>query len=234
MASWRRSRRASAAEHRARTGAPTREAVMIRRRDFVMTGTALGGWAAMGLPRPAWAASAAQTAVDAAKEFAGTEISIVWEAGLQALDPQQLLRPEVEGAHRDRRQGDRGRHRAEMFTKILQEHRAGTGRLRRAQRDPVLDARSGPRRCARGSRPLRRQVRLPRGAAGDRARLPRQPDDGRRQDLRLPGRRRRLRHVLPHGRPGRSQDPGGLQGQVRQPTCRCRPRPGRSSIRSAR
>ena len=83
--------------------------MMIRRRDFVIAGTALGGWAAMGLPRPAWAASAAQTAVDAAKQYAGTEITIVWEAGLQALDPLQLLRPEVEGADRDRRQGDRGR-----------------------------------------------------------------------------------------------------------------------------
>ena len=45
--------------------------MIMRRRDFVLTGTALTGWAAMGLPRPAWAASAAQTAVDAAKEFSG-------------------------------------------------------------------------------------------------------------------------------------------------------------------
>ena len=48
---------------------------MIRRREFVIAGTALGGWAAMGLPRPAWAAAGAQTAVDAAKQYAGTEIT---------------------------------------------------------------------------------------------------------------------------------------------------------------
>ena len=84
---------------------------MIRRRDFVLAGTALGGWAAMGLPRPAWAASAAQTAVDAAKQYAGTEITIVWEAGLQALDPLNFSGPEVEGADRHRRQGDRGADR---------------------------------------------------------------------------------------------------------------------------
>ena len=128
---------------------------------------------------------------------------------------EHLLRPEVEGAHRDRREGDRGRHRADVHQDPAGASRR-LGRLRRAQRDPVLDARPGPRRRARGSRPLCRQVRLPRGAAGDRTRLPRQPDDGGRQDLWLPRRRRRLRPVLPHGRPGRSQDPGRLQGQVRQ------------------
>ena len=100
---------------------------MIRRRHFMAAGAALGGWAAMGLPRPAWAAaSAAQTAVDAAKEFAGTEISIVWEAGLQALDPNTFSGPKwkdltgisvkvIEVATE------------QMFTKILQEHRAGSG-----------------------------------------------------------------------------------------------------------
>ena len=60
---------------------------VIRRRDFVFTGTALTGWAAMGLPRPAWAASAAQTAVDAAKQYSGEEISIVWEAGSRRSIP---------------------------------------------------------------------------------------------------------------------------------------------------
>ncbi|MEZ5858223.1 MAG: hypothetical protein R3D28_04340 [Geminicoccaceae bacterium] len=36
---------------------------------------------------PALAQSAAERAVEAAKQYAGTEITIVWEAGLQALDP---------------------------------------------------------------------------------------------------------------------------------------------------
>ena len=186
----------------------------------------------MGLPRPAWAAPAAQTAVDAAKQYAGTEISIVWEAGLQALDPLNFSGPKwkeltgidvkvIEVAdRRDVHQDPAGAPR---------RHR----RLRRAQRDPGLDARPGPRRC-RGSRPLCRQVRLPRGAAGDRAGLPRQPDDGGRQDLRLPGRRRRLRHVLPHGRAGRPRRSRRPTRPSTAPICRCRPRPGRSSTKSAR
>lgn len=100
---------------------------MIRRRHFMATGAALGGWAAFGLPRPAWsAASAAQTAVDAAKEFAGTEITIVWEAGLQALDPNTFSGPkwkELTGI--DVKVIEVATE--QMFTKILQEHRAGSG-----------------------------------------------------------------------------------------------------------
>ena len=99
---------------------------MIRRRDFVLTGAALGGWAAFGLPRPAFAASAAQTAVEAAKEYAGTEITIVWEAGLQALDPNTFSGPkwkELTGI--DVKVIEVATD--QMFTKILQEHRAGTG-----------------------------------------------------------------------------------------------------------
>lgn len=99
---------------------------MMQRRDLILTGTALAGWSVLGRPRPAWAASAAQTAVDAAKEFSGTEISIVWEAGLQALDPNTFSGPkwkELTGI--SVKVVEVGT--AEMFTKILQEHRAGTG-----------------------------------------------------------------------------------------------------------
>jgi multiple sugar transport system substrate-binding protein len=78
------------------------------------------------LARPAFAASAAETAVEAAKQYAGTTVTIVWEAGLQALDPLNFSGPKwkeltgidvkvVEVAT------------AEMFTKIMQEYRAGTG-----------------------------------------------------------------------------------------------------------
>ncbi len=42
---------------------------------------------------PAWAQSAAQRAVDAAKQYAGAEITIVWEAGLQSLDPLNFSGP---------------------------------------------------------------------------------------------------------------------------------------------
>ena len=177
---------------------------MIRRRDFVLTGTALGGWAAIGLPRPAWAASAAQTAVDAAKEYAGTEISIVWEAGLQALDPLNFSGPkwkELTGITVKVIEVPT----AEMFTKILQEHRAGTGAydalnvipswmpdLVRAGAlealDPYVD-KYGYREELQEIAPVYRDNQMTVG----------------RQDLRLPGRRRRLRHVLPHRRPGRSR-----------------------------
>ncbi len=74
----------------------------------------------------AGAQSAAQRAVDAAKQYAGTEISIVWEAGLQSLDPLNFSGPKWEELT-----GIKVKvievPTAEMFTKILQEHRAGTG-----------------------------------------------------------------------------------------------------------
>lgn len=97
----------------------------MRRRDFLVTGSALAGASMFSLPRMA-NAQAAQAAVDAAKQFAGSEISIVWEAGLQSLDPLNFSGPKWEEAT-----GIKVNvievPTAEMFTKILQEHRAGTG-----------------------------------------------------------------------------------------------------------
>ena len=127
----------------------------------------------------------------------------------------ELLGPQVEGADRHRRQRDRGADRRDVHQDPAgapRRHR----RLRRAQRDPVLDGRSRPRRRARAARRLCRQVRLSRGAAGDRAGLSRQPDEGRRHDLRLPRRRRRVRVLLPQGhlrgeRPRGAQDLGGVR-----------------------
>ena len=73
-----------------------------------------------------WAQSAAERAVEAAKQYAGAEISIVWEAGLQSLDPLNFSGPKWEELT-----GIKVKvievPTAEMFTKILQEHRAGTG-----------------------------------------------------------------------------------------------------------
>ena len=95
------------------------------RRQFVISTSALAGAAALGLPRRANAAAAA-TAVEAAKQYAGSEITIVWEAGLQSLDPLNFSGPKWEEAT-----GIKVKvievPTAEMFTKILQEHRAGTG-----------------------------------------------------------------------------------------------------------
>ncbi|MGF1612232.1 MAG: extracellular solute-binding protein, partial [Kiloniellales bacterium] len=75
---------------------------------------------------PVQAQSAAERAVEAAKQYAGTEITIVWEAGLQSLDPLNFSGPKWEELT-----GIKVKvievPTAEMFTKILQEHRAGTG-----------------------------------------------------------------------------------------------------------
>ena len=71
-------------------------------------------------------ASVAFKAVEAAKQYSGAEISIVWEAGLQSLDPLNFSGPKWEELT-----GIKVKvievPTAEMFTKILQEHRAGTG-----------------------------------------------------------------------------------------------------------
>ncbi len=82
--------------------------------------------AVLALAGQAYAQSAAERAVEAAKEFAGTEITIVWEAGLQSLDPLNFSGPkwkELTGIDVKVIEVST----AEMFTKILQEHRAGTG-----------------------------------------------------------------------------------------------------------
>ena len=59
---------------------------MINRRDFGRIGLAARPRRSMG--RPAWAASAADAAVKAAQKYKGRSITIVWEAGLQSLDPR--------------------------------------------------------------------------------------------------------------------------------------------------
>lgn len=74
----------------------------------------------------AWAQSAAERAVEAAKQYSGETITIAWEAGLQSLDPLNFSGPkwtELTGINVQVIELPI----AEMFTKILQEHRAGTG-----------------------------------------------------------------------------------------------------------
>src|SRR5512143_4165647 len=73
------------------------------------------------------AQSAAQRAVDAAKKICGGRtVTIVWEAGLQSLDPLNFSGPKWEQLT-----GCKVKvvevPTAEMFTKIMQEYRAGTG-----------------------------------------------------------------------------------------------------------
>ncbi len=83
--------------------------------------------AALAASGPVAAQSAAQRAVDAAKKIcSGKTITIVWEAGLQSLDPLNFSGPKWEQLT-----GCKVKvvevPVAEMFTKIMQEYRAGTG-----------------------------------------------------------------------------------------------------------
>ena len=79
------------------------------------------GWAAS-----AWADSAAERAVNEAKKYSGSTITIVWEAGLQSLDPLNFSGPMWE-----KLTGIKVKvvevATAEMFTKIMQDYRSGAG-----------------------------------------------------------------------------------------------------------
>ncbi len=74
----------------------------------------------------AWAQSAADRAVEAAKQYAGTTLNVTWEAGLQAQDPLLFSGPrweELTGIKINVVEIPI----QELFTKTLAEHRAGTG-----------------------------------------------------------------------------------------------------------
>ena len=97
----------------------------------------------------AHAESAADRAVKEAQKYRGQTITIVWEAGLQSLDPLNFSGPKWE-----KLTGIKVKvvevPTAEMFTKIMQEYRAGTGAYDALNVIPVLDARSRAGRRARG------------------------------------------------------------------------------------
>lgn len=81
---------------------------------------------AVAAPMAVNAQSAADIAVEAAKQYAGTEITYTIEAGLQALDPLNFSGPmfeELTGVKVKVIEIPAG----EMFTKYIQEHRGGTG-----------------------------------------------------------------------------------------------------------
>jgi multiple sugar transport system substrate-binding protein len=95
---------------------------MVNRRDFGKIGLAAGLAATLG--RPAWAASAADTAVKAAQQYKGRSITIVWEAGLQSLDPTHFSGPKwKELTGMDVKVVEVAT--AEMFTKIMQDYKSG-------------------------------------------------------------------------------------------------------------
>src|SRR4030095_7300724 len=113
----------------ARGGARMKQQTDIRHRTLSIRILAIALLAAATAvwPEAASAQSAAQIAVDAAKPIcAGKTITIVWEAGLQSLDPLNFSGPKWEQLT-----GCKIKvvevPTAEMFTKIMQEFRAGTG-----------------------------------------------------------------------------------------------------------
>ena len=105
---------------------------------------------AVGFSGSASAQSAADRAVAEAKQYSGTTITIVWEAGLQALDPLNFSGPkwkELTGIEVKVVEVPT----AEMFTKIMQDYRSGAGAYDALERDSRLDARPGamPARSSR-------------------------------------------------------------------------------------
>ena len=91
-----------------------------------MAGVAAIAGLAISMASHAWAESAAEIAVKEAQKYKGTEITIVWEAGLQALDPLNFSGPMWE-----KLTGIKVKvvevATAEMFTKIMQDYRSGAG-----------------------------------------------------------------------------------------------------------
>ncbi len=90
----------------------------------------IGGLAALAVlgagSGAAWAESAAEIAVREAQQYAGTTINVFWEAGLQALGPQNFSGPLWEELTGIKVNIIEAQH-DEMFPKMMQEHRGGTG-----------------------------------------------------------------------------------------------------------
>jgi multiple sugar transport system substrate-binding protein len=76
--------------------------------------------------RPALGATAAERAVEAAKQFSGITLNVFYEAGLQPLDPKNFTGPmweELTGIKINVIESPID----QMFTKTMQAHRAGSG-----------------------------------------------------------------------------------------------------------
>lgn len=82
--------------------------------------------AILAMTEPVLAQSAAQRAVEAARQYAGETLNITWEAGLQAFDPLKHSGPiweELTGV----KINVVAIPIYELFTRTMAEHRAGTG-----------------------------------------------------------------------------------------------------------
>ncbi len=98
-----------------------RNRLTVWARCLVLCACSLSAATSMGAEQ-----SAAQRAVEAAKKYAGTTLTVHWQAGLQALDPKNYTGPlweQLTGIKIKVIETPL----AEVFTKTLQEFRAGTG-----------------------------------------------------------------------------------------------------------
>lgn len=98
----------------------------MTRKSFRRCLAALVAAATVGLAGSALAQSAADRAVEAAKQYSGETLNVTWEAGLQALDPLNFSGPlweELTGVKINVIEVPI----SELFTKTVAEHRAGTG-----------------------------------------------------------------------------------------------------------
>ena len=90
----------------------------------------LGALAAVGLvagtSTAGHAESAANIAAEAAKKYSGTTLTVIWEAGLQSLDPLNFSGPMWEKLTGIKIKVVESQIN-EMFPKMMQEHRAKTG-----------------------------------------------------------------------------------------------------------
>ena len=96
---------------------------MILNRTF---GAVASAAMALALSGQASAQSSAERAVEAAKQYAGATLNVFYEAGLQPLDPKNFTGPmweELTGIKINVIEAPLD----EMFTKIMQAHRAGSG-----------------------------------------------------------------------------------------------------------
>ena len=98
---------------------------MDRRRFFGLTATSALAYGVLGSSRVS-AQNAANQAVEAAKQYAGTTLNVLYEAGLQPLDPKNFTGPlweELTGIKINVIESPVD----QMFTKTMQAHMANSG-----------------------------------------------------------------------------------------------------------
>ena len=132
--------------------------------------------------RAAYAADGAAAAVEAAKKYSGQTITIVWEAGLQSLDPLNFSGPkwkELTGIDVKVVEVPV----AEMFTKIMQDFKSGAGAYDALNVIPSWMPDLANAGALEVLDPFVDKFGYRDELHEDRADLSRQPDDGERQDL---------------------------------------------------